>query len=57
MPNLLKFAGAAARLDVSESTLARRMRDGTGPKPTRVGKFVRFTDEAIEEYLIRCGQG
>lgn len=38
----------------STSTLSRWRREGTGPKYLKIGKAVRYTQEAIDDFLNRC---
>jgi hypothetical protein len=55
MTRLHSFEAAASQLGISTRTLARRLRDGgNAPRVTRIGKYNRFTDEALETYKASC---
>jgi hypothetical protein len=41
---------AARRLTCSTSYLAKKRMTGTGPKFIRLGRAIRYTDEALDEY-------
>ena len=43
--------GAAERLDVSESWLNHARLTGRGPRYVKLGHLVRYTDEALDEYI------
>lgn len=38
----------------STSTLSRWRREGTGPEYLKIGKAVRYTQGAIDDFLNRC---
>lgn len=48
---LRDIAYVAARLSISVPTLYRWVSEKRGPKPIRVGRLLRWTDEAIDEYI------
>lgn len=43
--------GAAGVLKCSKALLRRMRREGRGPRWTRVGRLVRYSDEWLREYL------
>jgi predicted DNA-binding transcriptional regulator AlpA len=50
---LLKPADAAAFLDVSRSTLAKRRMTGNGPRFVKFGASVRYSLQDLEEYVTQ----
>ena len=42
---------AAAFLSISLSTLRRRRRDGTGPAHLRFGGVLRYSHQALEQFI------
>lgn len=53
MTKIYSYEGLAAELGCSARQLQRRIKDGSGPTPTRMGRLVRFTDQAVHEWLAR----
>lgn len=47
----------ASYLGVAVSTLYRWVSEKRGPKPIRVGRLLRWTDEAIDEYIADAAKG
>ncbi len=48
---LLRATDVAALLGIGERSLARLIRAGRFPKPTKVGKSLRFSRQAVQEWL------
>jgi hypothetical protein len=46
----------AAVLNVGKSTVSKMRLTGTGPAYVKMGALVRYTDEAIAEYVESCRQ-
>lgn len=44
---------AAQQLKIPASTMAFWRSQGTGPKFIKVGRHVRYTQEALEQYLAK----
>jgi len=53
---LLKPADAAAFLDLSRSTLAKRRMTGNGPRFVKFGASVRYSLQDLEEYVARSAR-
>jgi hypothetical protein len=51
-PLVHREAGAARRLKVSESTLAKWRKAGTGPAFVMVGRFICYRDADLEDWLL-----
>jgi len=49
--NLLTVDEAAALLRVHRMTLYRWRQAGKGPRYTRVGRFIMYTQESVAEFL------
>jgi predicted site-specific integrase-resolvase len=52
-PQLWKEADTARFLDVSVAALRRWRREGRGPKFLRLERCIRYSPEAIEQFLGR----
>jgi hypothetical protein len=46
-------AYTAAFFDCSKPLLRKMRREGTGPRWTKIGRLVRYSDEAIADYIQR----
>jgi predicted DNA-binding transcriptional regulator AlpA len=53
---LLKPADAAAFLDLSKSTLAKRRMTGDGPRFVKFGASVRYSLQDLEEYVAQSAR-
>jgi excisionase family DNA binding protein len=54
MPELLTYAEAAKRLDITPRTLRRMVNSGEFPEPVRRNqRWVRIPDSDINEYLTK----
>ncbi|PVE21710.1 hypothetical protein DC522_24985 [Microvirga sp. KLBC 81] len=49
-PRLMTTKEAAQRLKVSASFLAKARMKGTGPRYLRLGRAIRYAEEALDEY-------
>lgn len=48
---LRDIAYVAERLNIGVPTLYRWVSQNRGPKPIRVGRLLRWTDESIDSYI------
>jgi predicted DNA-binding transcriptional regulator AlpA len=53
---LLRPADAAAFLDLSRSTLAKRRMTGNGPRFVKFGASVRYSLQDLEEYVAQSAR-
>ncbi len=53
---LFDTAGAAKRLGVSESFLAKARMNGTGPRYYKLQRVVRYTQADLDRWLLACGR-
>jgi hypothetical protein len=53
LPKLLNEAAAAKNLCVSLSTMRRWRREGTGPAFFRLDATIRYTPEALEQFIAQ----
>ena len=51
---LLTTAEAAARVGLSPRTLERLRVTGGGPKYRKIGRWVRYTEQDLDEWLESC---
>ena len=47
---------AAARYGMSEAGLRRMDQEGRGPRITRIGRLVRYSEDALDEWAERHTQ-
>jgi predicted DNA-binding transcriptional regulator AlpA len=53
VPVLLKKASVCERLSLSARTLESMVNNGEFPKGERLGKFVYWTETAIQQWVVR----
>jgi hypothetical protein len=51
LPQMLKEKQTAEMLEVSKAALRKWRREGRGPQFTRLGRCIRYSLRAIEEFL------
>lgn len=51
---LLSPEAVAVRVGCSSRTIRRAVAEGRGPAPIKVGKFLRFEAQAVEDWLQAC---
>jgi excisionase family DNA binding protein len=54
---LLTVAELAAELRVPKTTIYKWRANRSGPRATRVGKYLRFARADVDEWLVSCRDG
>jgi hypothetical protein len=55
-PDLLDTLGAAKRLGVSPSFLAKARMQGVGPRYRKLGRAVRYAQTDLDHWLLACSR-
>ena len=56
MPGFVTEAVLAGRIGVTEKSMWRKRRNGSGPVPTIIGRQIFYSDADIAEWVARCRQ-